>query len=531
MHRRRVDALYTDFRVGYMNDSSRVAADDEAIRRGIVSGVRWTYLSLIVQGIVKVAVIFILARLLGPREFGLLGYALMCTTFLERVAQLGVGPALVQRRDLDGDVLRTAQILGVGSGVLSMVAIYSGSELVASFFSEPELQAILRVLSLGCFIEALSIISDALLQRELRFREIMIAETIAYFVSMGVIAIGLAYLGLGVWALVLATLSLKVIRWGALCWFKPVVNYGVWSARHARYLVRLSLGFSLGRLFNFFSLQGDNFVVGRILGVDALGMYTRAYQLMTLPAMYVGQIFERVMFPAMARNQDSSETLRSQFLFSLEAIGLISLPAGVLMYLLGHEIIIVGFGDRWEPVVPVLSVLSFGVFFRTAYKCSDTVVRSRGAVYNYALRQGIYTLLVVSGAWCGAKLAGLHGVAIGVVGAIALNYCSMTLVSKEIAHVSWRELVAAHLPGVNIAVWCGIAGYAMREWASSVGAPAVVTLLVSGVSGVLAGLLGTLFMWGLVPSRVARFAMTTMRGMQLRRATVPALPLAVPSGK
>jgi O-antigen/teichoic acid export membrane protein len=517
MHHRRVDALYTDFRVGYMNDSSRVAADDEAIRRGIVSGVRWTYLSLIVQGIVKVAVIFILARLLGPREFGLLGYALMCTTFLERVAQLGVGPALVQRRDLDGDVLRTAQILGVGSGVLSMVAIYSGSELVASFFSEPELQAILRVLSLGCFIEALSIISDALLQRELRFREIMIAETIAYFVSMGVIAIGLAYLGLGVWALVLATLSLKVIR--------------VWSARHARHLVRLSLGFSLGRLFNFFSLQGDNFVVGRILGVDALGMYTRAYQLMTLPAMYVGQIFERVMFPAMARNQDSSDRLRSQFLFSLEAIGLISLPAGVLMYLLGHEIIIVGFGDRWEPVVPVLSVLSFGVFFRTAYKCSDTVVRSRGAVYNYALRQGIYTLLVVSGAWCGAKLAGLHGVAIGVVGAIALNYCSMTLVSKEIARVSWRELLAAHLPGVNMAVWCGVAGYAMREWASSVAAPAVVTLLVSGVSGVLAGLLGTLIMWGLVPSRVARFAMTTMCGMQLRRATVPALPLAVPSGK
>ena len=514
-----------------MHDCSPGAANDAGIRKGIASGVRWTYLSLVVQAIVKIAVIFILARLLGPREFGLLGYALMCTTFLERVAQLGVGPALVQQRNIDDDMLRTAQVLSIASGVLSMLAIYCGAGLVAAFFSEPELRLMLQVLSVGCFIEALSVISDSLLQRELRFREIMIAETLSYFAAMGLIAILLAYLGFGVWALVMATLVLKIIRWSVLWYCAPAVQFGVWSARHARELARVSLGFSLGRLFNFFSLQGDNFVVGRILGVDALGMYTRAYQLMTLPAMYVGQIFERVMFPAMARTQASSVALRVQFLFSLEAIGLIAMPAGVLLYLLGHEIVVVGFGERWEPVVPVVSVLSFGVFFRTAYKCSDTVVRSQGAVYNYALRQVVYTMLIVGGAWSGATLAGLHGVAVGVVMAIALNYLSMTLVSKKIVQVSWRELIGAHLPGLNIALWCGIGVYAAHEWISNLTASAFIMLVISGLSGVLAGLTGGLIMWGLLPSRVLTFAMEMWSAQRLRRQRSTSPSLAVPAGR
>jgi O-antigen/teichoic acid export membrane protein len=111
-------------------------------------------------------------------------------------------------------------------------------------------------------------------------------------------------------------------------------------------------------------------------------MYTRAYQLMALPATYLGQVLERVLFPAMAKEQGAPQRLRRIFFSSLEAMTLIGLPMSVVMFSLSHEIILVLFGRRWESLVPVLTILSLGVFCRTAYKSSDTLARSLGAVYH-----------------------------------------------------------------------------------------------------------------------------------------------------
>jgi PST family polysaccharide transporter len=496
--------------------------------RRIVSGLRWTYVSVFLQGVLKAVVLIVLARLLGPREFGVLGYALLCTSFLERVGQIGVGPAIVQQREIDPDYVKTAHLISIGSGALSTVVIWFGAGLLAEFFSEMSLVPVLQVLSLGCLLESLGVIADSLLQRQLRFKEIAVADNVAYFVGMAVIGVGLAALGWGVWALVIATLSIKVVRLIALRMYVSSIGTGRWSSSDARSLVRMGAGFSLGRLFNFFSLQGDNFVVGRLLGVEALGMYSRAYQLMTLPAMYVGQIFERVMFPAMAQTQDTKERLKLQFLVSLEAIGLVALPAGVGMFLLSREIIMVAFGPAWEAIVPVLSFLSFGVFFRTAYKCSDTLVRSLGAVYHYAARQGLYTAMIVGGAWIGARTGGLSGVAVGVVVAIAINYLSMTRLSTTIVDLSWREVGVAHLSGLFLSLWCGVGVYLGREYLRSITDHYVVQLFGASCMGLVVAIAGLYATRDLIPSRVVPtglnfFAERLHRGAHRVRAYFPSV--------
>jgi PST family polysaccharide transporter len=493
---------------------------EETQRSGerILRGLRWSYLSILFQGVLKAMVLIVLSRLLGPREFGLIGYALLCTTFLERVGQIGVGPALVQQRSVNSDTIVTAHRMSVASGALSTCIIWLSAEALGAFFAEMSLVPILKVLSFGCFLEALGIVSDSMLQRELRFKEIAFADNAAYFFGMAVVGTTLAALGYGVWSLVAATLALKIVRVVILrCYFSSPVS-GRWRTRAAWTLTRMGTGFSLGRIFNFFSLQGDNFVVGRVLGVDALGMYTRAYQLMTLPAMYVGQIFERVMFPAMARTQDSKERIKLQFLVSLEAIGLVALPAGVVMFLLAQEIIIVTFGPAWTPLVPVLSVLSFGVFFRTAYKCSDTLVRSVGAVYHYALRQGLYTVMIVGGAWIGASTAGLTGVAVGVVVAIALNYLSMTRLSRSYIDLTWWEVAQAHVSGLCLSAWCGVGVYGAREYLRANTNLLVVHLIGASTAGLVALVLGMAATRDIIPSRVVPVVWSY--GSNLARAIV-----------
>lgn len=422
----------------------------------VIRGFQWTYVSVAVQGALKVAVLVVLARVLTPRDFGLLGFALMCTSFVDRIGQLGIGPALVQAHHITPDTIRTAKILTIGCGVLATAVVALSAHYMATFFDEPALQGILVALSIGCLLEALASTAEARLQRAMRFKEMMIADNAAYAFGMAGVGIVLALCGWGVWSLVFATLAMKIIRSVILECFQTSYPAGALRVEEALRLLRTGLGFSLARMLNFFSLQGDNFIVGRLLGVEALGMYSRAYQLMTLPAMYVGQVFEKVMFPSMAQSQACHTSLAHEFLLTLEAITLVALPAGAAMFILAPEIVLVAFGERWSAIIPVVSIVSFGVFFRTAYKCSDTVVRSVGAVYHYAARQALYTVLVTGGAALGASTDGLTGVALGVVSAVTLNYISMTILCSRTIGVSYVSIARAHLSGIWVTLWVGV---------------------------------------------------------------------------
>lgn len=482
--------------------ADKAATDRRRDGRRIIRGLQWTYISIIIQGALKIGVLVILARVLEPRDFGLLGFALMCTSFVERVGQIGIGPAVIQQKTIDGDMLKTAHVVSIFFGVLSSIIIWAAAGPMSAFFSQSELVPILQVLSIGCLLEAYAATPDAILQRNLRFKEIMIAENLAYFVSMAGVATILAWRGFGVWSLVVATLILKAVRLILLLVYSRNTYAGVYRHAYGLQLARMGVGFSLGRILNFFSLQGDNFVVGRMLGVDALGLYSRAYQLMTLPAMYVGQVFERVMFPVMAQKQDAIEKLKIEYLLVAEVIALVALPAGVTMFLLSREIILVAFGSRWEAIIPVLSVLSFGVFFRTAYKCSDTLVRSLGAVYHYAARQGMYTAMVVGGAWCGARVGGVTGVAAAVVIAVAINYVSMTRLSKRMINLSWAELLQAHLSAIWVSVWVGVGVFLAREYLIRVSTHPFLVLAGASFIGLCLGLIGiALCARGVVVSR------------------------------
>jgi O-antigen/teichoic acid export membrane protein len=447
----------------------------------ILHGLQWAYVSVVAQGVLKLAVLVVLARVLTPRDFGLLGFALICTNFVERVGQLGVTPALVQCEVVSVNTITTARLMSVGLGFLTGTLVYLTAGFMARFFDEPTLKVILEVLSVGCILEALAATPDALLQRDLQFKRIMVADTVSYFVGMGIVGIALALAGWGVWALVTATLWMKGIRLLIMRLYVGRTCGGSWSWNESAQLLSMGFGFSLGRLLNFFSLQGDNFVVGRLLGVEALGFYTRAYQLMTLPAMYIGQVFEKVMFPAMAQEQRNLVRLQRSFLLTLEAVGVVALPAGVCLYLLAEEIVIVGFGERWRPIIPVLQILSFGVFFRTAYKCSDIVVRSVGAVYRYAQCQAWYSVMVIGGAVLGAMAWELRGVAIGVVVAVALNYASMTRLSSRVIGTSGRALLGAHLLGVWVSIPLVIVLRGVLPWIMDGGEPSITVLAVAVV--------------------------------------------------
>lgn len=423
-------------------------------RQAIIAGLGWMYLSAALQGLSKLAVIAILARLLNPRDFGLVGIALIFTSLAERLGQVGIGPALIQRRSIDGDDVVTGAALSVCCGLLMSAILWGSAPFIADFFREPLVSLIIRVLSIGFLIDGLAVTSDSLLQRSLAFRTMMVVENASYIVGIGLVGASLALLGLGVWALVISHIAMRTIRAGLLYHYAPRIDGpGRFNRSRVRGLLYLGGGFSIGRILNFASLQGDNFVVGRVLGMDALGLYNRAYQLMALPAVYVAQVLERVLFPVLSKRQAEIPKVREAFLTVLELLALVSLPLGVFLLFAAEPLVEAVFGPRWRGIAPTLSVLSFGVFFRTAYKCSDTVVRSLGEVYRYAVQQAVYAVCIVLGSLAGSLAGGVTGVAVGVVAAVAVNYVLMTRLSARLLSVSAEELLSAHALGAWTAGW------------------------------------------------------------------------------
>lgn len=418
----------------------------------VVKGFKWSYLSSALNAILHLVVLSVLAHLLSPRDFGLLQMAYIFTSLAERVGQIGIGPAIVQRAELTQIHISTGSTLAVLTGILLSGVLFSLAPLAGSFFMEPEFVPVLRAVSAIFLIESFGMVSESLLQRELRFKEMMIADNASYLLGSGILGISLAYAGFGVWALVLATLSQRLIKTLILVSCIPFRPTFKLAKKESSELIKTGFGFSLSRILNYMALQGDNMVVSKVLGTTAVGFYGRAYQIMTLPATYFAQVLDKVLFSAMAKKQKDHERLREIFLYGAELVAFISLPATVFMYLACDEIITVLFGAHWSNTIPVFAILSLGVFFRTAYKTSDTLVRSMGAVYKHAGQQGIYALCVVVGALVGTQW-GVEGVATGVLIAVGINFAMMSAMSLRLLNLATSTFLKAHLP----ALWASTA--------------------------------------------------------------------------
>ena len=397
-----------------------------------------------------------LARLLPPEDFGIVGMALIATSFVYVVADLGLGPAIIQRKAITERHIRVCHTISVTVAVLLTAALWGSAGLIADFFNDTRVAPVLRVLAFAFLFSGWSITSGALLVRRFAFKVSVKIEVLASIVGYGGVAVAMAFAGFGYWSLVGGTLAQAMIS--------SVLTY--LAERHAlrplvaraeiKDLVAFSTGMSLTSMVNFFALKGDYFVVGRMMNATSLGFYSRAYTLMELPLVFFGSALSRVLFPAAARVQDEPERFRRAYLTTLSISVAVSLPISFAVVILAPEIILALYGDAWAPTIPLLQILSLFGMFRMTYNTASTFVRARGQVYRLLLCSVVYGVLVVGGSWWGASIAGMEEVAWAVGGAITTMWLLVVAFANRAAAVSLgefaRALAFAVAPGLAISL-------------------------------------------------------------------------------
>jgi O-antigen/teichoic acid export membrane protein len=465
-----------------------------SLTQKVVGGLLWNFVGTAGNAVLQVATVAVLARLVEPREFGMLAAAVIVINFSTIFTQLGVVPAVVRHPALTPAHVQSASTLSLLIGGAFAAVLGLCAPLVGDLFGlkEDGLPTILRVLSMLFVVQAFGAISEALLQREFKFRQLALIDVASYAVGNGAVAIGLAARGFGVWALVAGQLCQALIKTALLCLARPHAR-GIRVHRASLAdLLNFGAGFTLAKLFNFAALQGDKVVVARWLGAANLGSYSQAYQFIVMPANLFGAVLDRVLFPAMAAVQEQPERLARAYERSIRMSLMVTAPISVAVCVLAPEIVSILLGAKWGDVVAPLQILATGLAFRTAYKMSDSLTRAKGAVYRRAWRQAVYAGVVILGSLIG-QCWGIAGVAWSVTIAIAINYLLMAQLSLTLVPLGLVAFVAAHRPAVVVALTCGIPVFEVAELLRGLGLDPIVIVATVICSGALILVVGFAF--------------------------------------
>ncbi len=427
------------------------ASHKPSVSNRAVDGAFFTTASVITQGLGQILVLAILARHITQTEFGLVTATMVMVGLGKQLAEGLICPVLVHRENFSARDIGTASTLSWLFGGVAVIAMWLLAPLIGHWLSEPSIVPIISVLSLVFLIQAPSMVAEGLLQRELNFQQLALAEVLSFVFGYTLVGVTLALAGAGVWALVWACLAQLGLKCFILIWQKPRSLLLAFDPGAARHMLWLSGGFSSGKLLGFAATQLDNLVVAAAMNASAVGIYGRAYQLVTMPVMLFGQVLERVMFPIYSRLQSEPQKASEHYGHAVALSSMLMAPTSVLLVVLAPEIVRLILGPEWSETVLPLQILASTLLFRMGYKLNDPITKGFGLVYQRLWRLAVYAGSVLVFASFGVQW-GLPGVAVGVSFAILVHFLFMAHLTLCRLNISWRWFALKHARGLIYAL-------------------------------------------------------------------------------
>jgi len=452
---------------------------NRTLRDRTISGLSWTAFSQVAKQATNVIVSLVLARLTGPGAYGLIGMVTIFTGFASLFVDLGLGSGLVQRAELKEEHIGAVFWVNFLAGAFLAGLMALCAPLAAEFYREPAITLIMRVSSLGFVLGAIGTVQSAMLTREMRFRELAKIDVTATALS-GVLGVAAALSGLGVWSLVTQTLAQSCTKTAGLWYLSR------WRPRTAprfagiKDLAHFSGHLFVYNVFNYWVRNLDNLLIGRFVGNNALGLYSRAYQLMLLPVQQITGVSGNVLFPAMSSVQHDLARVRSIYLRAISAMHLVAAPMYCGLFAVADTFVLAVLGAQWLAAVPLLRILCIVGFFQPVGSSTGWIYMALGRS-DIMMKWGIFSgVLYIAGFFVGLKW-GLVGVTWSYCIAGLIGWYPCWAIAGRLVNVTFGEMLIPLLPssicaaGMAGLVW--LAGYVLKP---IVATPLVLLIQVLG---------------------------------------------------
>lgn len=425
------------------------ASDSHSLTHKAVAGASWSMLSTAARQVLSFGGVAILARLLGPGAYGLMGMAATITAFLQNFRDLGTGAAVIQQPEVSPRMLSSLFWVNILFGCLLSLTVIAAAVPAALFFRDGRVTPLLRVISVSFVITSAGVVHQAMLTRTMAFHRIAWADLGAAAAGYAV-AIPCAFHGFGVWSLVAAnitnSLTATLLYW-TLCPWRPGWEFSLDALRSVR---KFSLNLSAFGIVNFFSRNADNLIIGRVLGSVQLGYYQMAYNLMLYPIQNVSSVISQVLFPAFAKVQNDNERFRSAYTRSCLLIALITFPIMAGMGVVADPFLRALLGPKWIPAIAVFQILAPVGLIQTVLTTTGLIYTPKGRT-DWLFRWGIYSCIVLVSSFLIGVRFGITGVAI----AYGIAYFTLILypgfaIPFRLIGLRWRDFARPFLPQLMV---------------------------------------------------------------------------------
>jgi len=391
----------------------------ESLRERVIHGGIWVTSLNVVDRLLKITRLVVLARILSPDDFGILGIALLSISVIKQLSTLGLNAALIQRKQENIDpFLNTVWSVKVIRSLLIFVTLFAAAPVIAGVFSEPRASPVLRVLGLSIVLKSLVNPAIVYFEKNLEFHKQFFFTITGSIVNLVVTVVAALLLG-NVWALVYGAIAgglTNLVVSYLIDRYRPrpeikrdaiaeVVNFGKWLWASG--------------IVVFIATQGDDAFVGWYLTAASLGLYQMAFRLSNTPATEVSNVISRVMFPAYSKLQDDTEALREAFLKTIRLVFIVTVPMSVGIVLVAPEFTRIVLGKQWMPMVPAMQIMAIAGLLRAVAGTGGAIFKGAGIPrYDFwmnSTRAGTILLTV----WPLADRWGITGVAASITLGIA----------------------------------------------------------------------------------------------------------------
>lgn len=393
-------------------DDPERAISDTRLRRNTIIGAFQTFSGQGIRFVLQIISTIVLARLLSPEDFGLVAMVFVVTTFINIFRDIGLTKAAIQKEQITGDQLSSLFWINLAVCLGFAIVLSTLSPVVVAFYGRPELSSVVTAYAVILFVQGSTAIHVAILSRKFKYFRITIIEVVSLLIGVST-GIVLALEGAGYWSLVGkvgATSLAASIGYFLFSQWLPGRYVGGCGIRS---LIAYGINISGFRIMAFCTRQVDKILIGWFWGASALGLYTKAYELIMLPVTQINGPATKVMLPALSRCNSEPDRFKKYYLHAIGLLVSVSAPLTAYMAISAHQIVSLVLGEQWLNVVPVFLGLTPAMLISLLNVTTGWIFQATGSV-DRQLKWGLFEAPVhVAGIAIGLPF-GPVGVAIAI---------------------------------------------------------------------------------------------------------------------
>ena len=428
----------------------------QSLSQKTVNGLKWNYIYMILNVIVQVSSTAVLARLLNPSDYGLIAMANVILGFGSYFAQLGIGPAIIQKKNLDSADIITAYLIAIISSVSFTILLIILAPLATLIFPDSDVIIILRVMSINFIFSSVSMVSISLLRKEFKFFLLGALDIISFICGTLIVGIAMALMGFGVWSLVFSTIIQGFLSLILTSFYvRQYVSISKPTITKAKELASYGSKYSISSFLEYLTYRSDSVIIGHYFPASLLGIYNRAYLLIQLPSQYISTNIIKVLFPTLNEVRQEKERFLKYFYSLTTVLGLALFGSSIFIAVNSKEIVLIILGTKWAASINILRILALAIPFHLLINYQGLIYD----VYNYLNTKVILKIIhfiIILFFYFLMLSRGVEGIAVGFLCTETILYSIYVLISMKILSIKFGNIVKVHKPFLFISLFVGI---------------------------------------------------------------------------